>query len=73
MYVSIRPMCFSAQLMIENCESKIHQNAIAESAVGTMKGRSTMARKNALNGRCLLRINASHSPSANLMTLATNV
>ena len=36
--------------MIENCESKIHQNAIADSTVGTMKGISTMARSIALNG-----------------------
>ena len=36
MYLSIRPIFISAQLMIENCASKIHQKAIADSAVGTM-------------------------------------
>jgi hypothetical protein len=36
--------------MIENCESKIHQNASADSTVGTMKGISTSARSIALNG-----------------------
>ena len=34
MYLSIRPIFISAQLMIENCASKIHQKAMAESAVG---------------------------------------
>jgi hypothetical protein len=38
---------------------------MAESTVGTTQGRSTMARKKALNGRFSLRISASHSPSAN--------
>ena len=37
----IRPRCFSDHEMIENCESKIHQNASADSTVGTMKGIST--------------------------------
>ena len=37
--------------MIENCASKIHQNASAESTVGTMNGISTIARSIALNGR----------------------
>ena len=36
--------------MIENCGSNSHQNAIADSTVGTMKGIRTMARKIALNG-----------------------
>ena len=36
MYLSIRPIFISTQLMIENCASKIHQKAIADSAVGTM-------------------------------------
>ena len=34
----------STQLMMENCESKIHQKAIADSAVGTIHGSSTTAR-----------------------------
>ena len=46
----IRPRCLSDQEMIENCESKIHQNASADSTVGTMKGISTSARSIALNG-----------------------
>ena len=36
MYWSIRPIFISAQLMIENCASKIHQKAMADRAVGTM-------------------------------------
>ena len=46
----IRPRCLSDQEMIENCASKIHQNASADSTVGTMKGISTIARSIALNG-----------------------
>jgi hypothetical protein len=46
---------------------------MAESTVGTMKGSSTMARMKALNGMCSFSSNASHSPSANLTTLAMNV
>src|SRR5471030_1738167 len=41
MFWVIRPRCLSDQEMIENCESKIHQNASAESTVGTMNGIST--------------------------------
>src|SRR5882672_9942475 len=50
MFWVIRPRCLSDQEMIENCESKIHQNASADSTVGTMKGISTSARSIALNG-----------------------
>ena len=50
MFSVIRPSCFSDHEMIENCESKIHQNASADSTVGTMKGISTRARSIALNG-----------------------
>ena len=50
MFWVIRPSCFSDHEMIENCESKIHQNASADSTVGTMKGISTSARSIALNG-----------------------
>ena len=46
----INPICLSDQEMIENCASKIHQNASADSTVGTMKGISTSARSIALNG-----------------------
>ena len=46
----IRPRCRSDHEMIENCESNIHQNASADSTVGTMKGISTSARSMALNG-----------------------
>src|SRR5689334_25306164 len=38
MLLVIRWRCFSDHEMIENCESKIHQNASADSTVGTMKG-----------------------------------
>src|ERR1700761_9730882 len=38
MFWVMRPRCFSDQEMIENWESKIHQNASADSTVGTMKG-----------------------------------
>ena len=50
MFSVINPICFSDQEMIENCESKIHQNASADSTVGTMNGISTSARSMALNG-----------------------
>ena len=48
MFSVIKPICFSDQEMIENCESKTHQNASADSTVGTMKGISTIARSIAL-------------------------
>ena len=50
--VAISPSFRSDQEMIENWLSKIHQNAMAESTVGTMKGISTIARRIALNGMC---------------------
>jgi hypothetical protein len=46
---------------------------MADSTVGTIHGSSTMARRKALNGRCLLSSSASHMPSANLKMLATTV
>src|SRR5437588_5902936 len=52
MLVAINPSFLSDQDTIENWLSKIHQNAIAESTVGTMNGISTTARIIALNGRC---------------------
>src|SRR5205809_110725 len=54
----IKPICFSDQEMIENCESNIHQNASADSTVGTMKGIKTSARNIALNGRFSFSSNA---------------
>src|SRR5690348_7045428 len=48
--VLISPRCFSDHDTIENCGSKIHQKATAESTVGTMKGISTTARISALSG-----------------------
>ena len=50
MLVAISPILRSDQDMIENWLSKIHQNAMAESTVGTMNGISTIARMIALNG-----------------------
>src|SRR5882757_1502329 len=50
MFWVIKPRCFSDHEMIENCESKIHQKASADSTVGTMKGIKTSARSTALNG-----------------------
>src|SRR5258708_4489304 len=50
MFWVIRPRCLSDHEMIENCESKIHQNASADNTVGTMNGISTSARSIALNG-----------------------
>ncbi len=69
----MRPIFVSVHEMIENCASYSHQKASAESAVGTMNGRRTIARTKDLNGRLRFSSSASHSPSANLMTLATNV
>src|SRR3978361_1748918 len=73
MFSVIRPMCLSDHEMIENCESKIHQNASADSTVGTMKGISTSARSIALNGMFSFRSSARYSPIANLIALATKV
>ena len=44
--------------MIENCGSKIHQKAIADSTVGTMNGIRIAALTIARNGMCLLRRSA---------------
>src|SRR3954453_8717165 len=55
---SISPRWRRDHEMIENCASKIHQNAIAESTVGTTNGMSTIERSSALNGRFLFRSRA---------------
>ena len=73
MLPSIHPIWRSVHDTIENCGSKIHQNAIADSTVGTMNGISTTARTIALNGRCLLSSSARYSPMPNLIALATTV
>src|SRR5215217_5762629 len=73
MYWLMSPIFVRVQDRIENCASYSHQKAMAESAVGTMKGSSTMERKNDLKGRLRLSSIASHRPRANLMTLATTV
>src|SRR5205807_8587189 len=52
--VAISPILRSDHDTIENWLLKIHQKAIAESTVGTMKGISTSARIIALNGMLLL-------------------
>ena len=56
--VAISPIFRSDQEMIENCGSKIHQKAIADSTVGTMNGIRIAARTIARNGMCLLRRSA---------------
>src|SRR3954468_7505617 len=58
---------------IENWLSYSHQNAMAESTVGTMNGMSTIARIIALNGRRWFNRIARERPTANLMVLATPV
>src|SRR5512134_3794122 len=73
MLPSMMPAWRSVQLTIENCGSKIHQNAIAESSVGTMNGISTTARTIALNGRCSFSSSARYSPTPNLKMLAATV
>src|SRR5215467_207464 len=50
MLLEIKPRWRSDHEMIENWASNSHQNAIADSTVGTMKGISTTARTIALNG-----------------------
>src|SRR6195952_4797267 len=70
MFWVIRPMCLSDHEMIENCESKIHQNASADSTVGTMKGISTSARRIALNGMFSFNSSPRYRPIANLKALA---
>src|SRR5215467_13903210 len=50
MLPDISPRWRSDQEMMENWASNNHQNAIADSTVGTMKGMSTIARMRALNG-----------------------
>src|SRR6476620_6358278 len=54
----IRPIFLSDHEMIENCGSNSHQNAIADSTVGTMNGTSTKARSIALNGNLSFRHSA---------------
>src|SRR5487761_1938963 len=54
----MRPNLISDQEMIENCASKIHQNAIADKTVGTTKGISTIERSKALRGRRLFKSKA---------------
>src|SRR5215467_10704411 len=49
-FVVMRCIFFSDQEMIENCGSKSHQKAIAESTVGTIKGIRTTAQMIALKG-----------------------
>src|SRR3954471_17012243 len=73
MFCEISPRCFSDHEMIENCESKIHQNASADSTVGTMNGISTSARSIALNGMFSLSNSARYSPIANLKAEAMKV
>src|SRR3954469_6557232 len=73
MFCEISPRCFSDHEMIENCESKIHQNASADSTVGTMNGIRTSARSIALNGMFSLSSSARYRPTANLIALATKV
>src|SRR6476620_1297672 len=69
----ISPACRKLQDSTENCASYSHQKAIAESAVGTIQGSSTTARKNDWNGKRRLRSSASHKPSPNFRALATIV
>ena len=54
MFWSMRPEWRSDQEMIENWLSKIHQNAMAESTVGTTNGISTIERTSDLNGMLLV-------------------
>src|SRR6476620_7662963 len=58
MLAEIRPIFFSDHEMIENCGSNSHQNAMADSTVGTMNGISTTARMIALNGSRSFRSSA---------------
>ena len=58
MLLSIQPKCLSDHEMTENCGSKIHQKAMADSTVGTMNGISTTARKMALKGSFSFSSNA---------------
>ena len=69
----ISPSWRSDHEMIENCGSKIHQKAIADSTVGTMNGISTTARMIALNGSFSFSRIARYRPMPNFMTLATTV
>ncbi len=73
MLPSIRPMFLRDHEMTENCGSKIHQKAMADNTVGTMKGMSTMARKMALKGSFSFSSKAKYKPMANLATLAKKV
>src|SRR5665213_3139253 len=58
MYCLISPSLTRLHEMIENCASKIHQKAMAESTVGTTNGMSTIERRSALNRKFLLSNNA---------------
>ena len=53
----IKPIFFSDHEITENCGSKIHQKAIAESTVGTMNGISTKARIMRLERQLLVEQN----------------
>src|ERR1039457_2390677 len=73
MLVWIRPAFTSTHEMIENWLSYIHQNAIAESVVGTIQGKRRIARMKDLRAIFWLSSKASNNPRTNLNTLATAV
>src|SRR5262245_38688697 len=73
MLVLSRPIFFSDHEITENCGSKIHQKAMADSTVGTMNGISTTARISALNGSFSLSRIARYRPTPNFTVLATTV
>src|SRR5215212_2023282 len=73
MLPEMSPIFLKVHETIENCGSKIHQKAIAESTVGTMNGIRITARTIARNGMYLLRRRARYSPMTNLNALATTV
>ena len=66
MLCRISPSCRSDQEMIENWVSKIHQNAIAESTVGTMNGIRTTARMQRLERQVLVEQQRQIEPDARI-------
>src|SRR3954454_7261578 len=71
--VVITPSWNSIQLMTLNVGSNIHFHAKVESTVGMMNGSRMTARMIALPLKFRLSSCASHSPSASLNTVVTNV
>jgi len=70
---SARPLCTMAQLKTLKVASKSHSQAMAESAVGTIHGRSSAARAKFLRRKDWFMRTARAMPSPSLKTTVTPV